>query len=128
MRLLFVPPLLCVGFGVVLQPPSVSVPMPRHSHASSQSKMLPSLHSPSAPSTAVTHEVFGAVWSPEEEVMGISVSSDGRCMESLNHSSQLGRSPFVFQGAANSCWSQDLLVRQEGPWGDDLNVCVYRNV
>lgn len=77
MRLLFVPPLLCVGFGVVLQPPSVSVPMPRHSHASSQSKMLPSLHSPSAPSTAATHGVFGAVWSPEEEVMGISVSSDG---------------------------------------------------
>lgn len=36
--------------------------------------------------------------------------------------------PFVLQGAANSRWSQDLLVRQEKPWGDDLNVCVYRNV
>lgn len=48
--------------------------------------------------------------------------------ESPNHSRELGRSPFVFQGAANSCWSQDLLVRQEEPWGDDLNVYVYRNV
>lgn len=68
--------------------------------------------------------------------MGISGSCDGRvqpgalgrCTESPNHSSQLRRSPFVFQGAANSCWSQDLLVRQEEPWGDDLNVYVYRNV
>lgn len=36
--------------------------------------------------------------------------------------------PFVFQGAANSCWSQDLLERQEEHWGDDLNGYVYRSV
>lgn len=36
--------------------------------------------------------------------------------------------PFVFHGAANSRWSQDLLVRKEEPQGDDLDVYVYRNV
>lgn len=71
--LLFIPPLLCLGFGVVLYPPSARVPKPRHSHAASQSKMLPRLGSPLAPSTAATHGVFGAVWSPEKEVMGIGV-------------------------------------------------------
>lgn len=32
--------------------------------------------------------------------------------------------PFVFQGAANIHWSQDLLVRQEESQGDDLNVYI----
>lgn len=54
------------------------------------------------------------------------------CMEQWapDCSGQLGKTliPFVFQGAGNSRWSQDLLVREEEPQGADLDVYVYRNV
>lgn len=75
--------------------------------------------------------------------MGVSVVRDGRvrgggasrvpwgdARRSLTTTGSLDAAlvPFVLQGAANSRWSQDLLVRQEKPQGDDLNVCVYRNV
>lgn len=72
--LLFIPSLFSVGFGVVLHPSL----MPRHSHAASQSKVFPSLpwHHQQQPLSG--DQEFGAVWSPEKEMMGISGSSDGR--------------------------------------------------
>lgn len=78
-----------------------------------------------------------------QEVTGVSVARDGRlrgrgagqvlwggARRAPTAAVGLERAltPFVFQGAANSRWSQDLLVRQEEPWEDELNVYVYRNV
>lgn len=134
----------CFARGMFLHPASASVHIPTHSHGTSQHQRgFPGPRSPLALSPAATHGVFGAVCSPVQEVTGVSVAHDGRLhgrgasqvlwggarrapMAAVSLEEAL--IPFVFQGAANSHWSQDLLVRQEEPWGDDLNVYVYRNV
>ena len=134
----------CFALGLVLHPPSASVHIPTHSHGTSQCQhRFPGPCSLLASSPAATHGVFGAVCSPVQEVMGVLVAHDGRLdgqgasrvlwggarrAPTAAVSLEEALIPFVFQGAANSRWSQVLLVRQEEPWGDDLNVYVYRNV